>query len=124
MNRPYVICLMTSTINGKCSGRFYQLPEADAARRANAAARDFYDCGAILYGTKTMTESYGTVEDLEPSAERYPRADYLPACETDQFLISIDPRVPLGICEVWFSSDYAEQFCHEYNLRGKHDRNG
>lgn len=38
-----------------------------------------------------MTESYGTVEDLEPSAERYPRADYLPACETDQFLISIDP---------------------------------
>lgn len=33
-------------------------------------------------------------------------------------------KVPLGICEVWFSSDYAEQFCHEYNLRGKHDRNG
>lgn len=91
MNRPYVVCLMTSAINGKCSGKFYQLPEVDAARTANAAARDFYSCGAILYGTKTMTESYGTVEELPASGQKFPREDYLPDCGTDQFIVSIDP---------------------------------
>ena len=91
MNRPYVICLMTSAINGKCSGKFYQLPEVDAARKANAAARDFYACGAILYGTRTMTESYGTVEALPASGQKFPREDYLPGCNTDQFIVSIDP---------------------------------
>ena len=27
-------------------------------------------------------------------------------------------KVPLGVCQVWFSSDYDERFCHEYNLSG------
>ncbi|MCD8197746.1 MAG: hypothetical protein LUE24_11395 [Lachnospiraceae bacterium] len=27
------------------------------------------------------------------------------------------PKVPLGICEVWFSPDYEERFCHEYDLK-------
>ena len=57
MKRPYVICLMLSTVNGKCSGSFYKLPEVDAARAANAVARSFYECGSILYGSRTMTES-------------------------------------------------------------------
>ena len=92
MKRPYVICLMTSTINGKCSGKFYQLPEVDAAREANAAARDFYNCGAILYGAKTMTESYGTISFLNPCGQCFPREDFLPPLEVDQFIISIDPE--------------------------------
>lgn len=31
-------------------------------------------------------------------------------------------KVPLGVCQVWFSSDYDEKFCHEYNLSGKKTR--
>lgn len=91
MKRPYVICLMTSAVNGKCSGKFYQLPEVDAARKANAAARSYYDCGAILYGTRTMVESYGETGPLSDEDMRIPREDFLPAGETDQFIVSIDP---------------------------------
>lgn len=94
MKRPYVICLMLSTVNGKCSGSFYKLPGVDAACEANAAARSFYDCGSILYGSRTMTESYGTytpADAKEAGDGAFPRTDYLARSEVKDYMISIDP---------------------------------
>ncbi len=92
MIRPYIICQMMSAVNGKCSGAFYKLREVEAARRANAAAREFFNCSTILYGAKTMAESYGTVSDL-PHVERvFDRQDYLAPSDVTNYMVSIDPE--------------------------------
>lgn len=52
-NRPYIICHMLSSIDGRISGDFFRLSELQPARFAFGRIRSEFDCDGILYGTVT-----------------------------------------------------------------------
>lgn len=99
MRRPYVVCHMLTSLDGKISGDFMQAPETAAALRAYGALRGTLDCQATLYGTTTMLGGYADGEVLLP-AQVPPMAheDFITeaARAADQLIIALDPEGKLG----------------------------
>lgn len=99
MNRPYVICHMTTSIDGKVTGDFLNSAEAapavDAYYEINRDFRaDAYACGRI-----TMEGSFtgGWMPDLsEFSGTTLPREDYVADPSASFFAVSFDRRGRLG----------------------------
>ena len=54
MERPFVVCHMLASLDGKIDGAFFGAPEAAPALKAYGELRNFYGCQATLYGTTTM----------------------------------------------------------------------
>lgn len=89
-NRPFAVCHILSTVDGKISGAFMGASEIAGARKAYGDLRDFYHCDALLYGTATMAESYGCVKNLPTAKEKYPREDFINHGNHRDFIVSID----------------------------------
>lgn len=49
-NRPYVVCHMLSTIDGKIDGDFFRMPELIPVRDELSKIRREYCCDAVLNG--------------------------------------------------------------------------
>ena len=54
MERPFVVCHMLTSLDGKIDGTFFGVPETVPAIKAYGELRSFYGCQATLYGTTTM----------------------------------------------------------------------
>ena len=106
MEKPFVVCHMHSSLNGKIDGEFFAAPECRPATVEYGNLRGFYGCQATLYGTTTMAGSYseGYVGELEETSSVYPKEDYIAQSETDIYIVSIDPEGILG-----WSSNYLEK---------------
>lgn len=99
MNRPWVICHMCTSLDGKISGDFMETATAAPALRAYNELRGFYDCRATLYGTTTMLGGYANgLAQLDENFASVAREDYLaPAAqEAQQLIIALDPEGKLG----------------------------
>ena len=96
MNRPYVICHMLTSLDGKIDGSFMSDPACTPALTEYGNIRNFYNCEATLYGTTTMAG--GLVGRLPHSAVSYPKEDYAAATELKNYIISVDPEGILGWC--------------------------
>lgn len=103
--RPFVVCHMLTSLDGKIDGAFFGAPECGPALAAYGQLRNFYDCQATVYGTVTMLGSYsdGLAPELPP-AGNIDREDYSAPCDVDRFIISVDPEGTLG-----FRSGYIEK---------------
>lgn len=78
MNRPWVICHMCTSLDGKISGDFMETATAAPALRAYNELRGFYDCRATLYGTTTMLGGYANgLAQLDENFASVAREDYL-----------------------------------------------
>lgn len=106
MNRPYVICHMLTTIDGKTEGEFFSLPECVSAAEEYGNIRNYYKCQATLYGTTTMLEGYsdGFVGVLPKADKPYPKEDHIAKSEVENYIIAIDTKGILG-----YSSAYSER---------------
>lgn len=106
MNRPYVICHMLATIDGKTEGEFFSLPECGAAAEEYGNIRGFYKCQATLYGTTTMLEGYsnGLAGELPKADKQYPKEDYIANSEVENYIIALDTK---GVLR--YSSPYSER---------------
>ena len=106
MERPYIVCHMLSSLDGKIDGSFMSAPEAAAACRKYGSLRGFYACQATLYGTVTMEGSYaeGLAGELPQSETVYPKEDYIAASDVENYIVAVDPRGILG-----YSSKYIEK---------------
>lgn len=106
MNRPYVICHMLATIDGKTEGEFFSLPECRDAAVEYGNIRNFYKCQATLYGTTTMLEGYsdGSAEKLPKADKPYPKEDHIAKSETENYIVAIDTKGILG-----YNSAYSER---------------
>lgn len=106
MNRPYVICHMLSSLDGKIDGDFFASPECAPALRQFGKVRAFYDCPATLYGTTTMEGGYadGRIETLPKSDIVYPREDYIAESDVKSYIVSLDPQGVLA-----FGGKYLEK---------------
>ncbi len=106
MNRPYVVCHMLTSLDGKIDGSFFAVPECRPALGEYGNIRKDYDCQATLYGTTTMMGGYsdGLAGKLPAADEHYPKEDYIAHSDVKNYIVSIDPKGILG-----WSSPYIEK---------------
>ncbi|MBQ9858163.1 MAG: dihydrofolate reductase family protein [Oscillospiraceae bacterium] len=101
MNRPYVICHMTISVDGKVTGDFLN------AERSKAGIEEYYrinrefKADAFACGRVTMEESFtgGYYPDLSKYADaKIDRTDYISAAEADakRYAVSFDRHGKLG----------------------------
>ena len=97
MEKPFVVCHMFVSMDGKIDGAFMGDPNAIPARNEYGKLRNFYDTTATIYGTTTMRSfADGLAPKNLPYAE-VSREDYVALHESGQYVISADPE---GILEI------------------------
>ncbi len=100
MERPFVVCHMLASLDGKIDGAFFASPDTAPALSAYGNLRGFYHCQATLYGTTTMLGGYadGKAPSLPEGGENVSQEDYVNAGgqELGNFIVSVDPTGILG----------------------------
>ncbi|MBQ8238566.1 MAG: dihydrofolate reductase family protein [Oscillospiraceae bacterium] len=98
MNRPYIICHMVTSIDGKVTGKFLYSHEChDATETYYQMNRDFradaYACGRV-----TMEGSFtgGWYPDLSVYAPLYDISDFLVEERSGFYAVAFDPHGRLG----------------------------
>ena len=98
MERPYVVCHMLASVDGKIDGDYMSSPKCSGALREYGNLRGYYECRATLYGTVTMEGSYSA--GLAPTdlkdGKVYPREDYVADSDVKNYIVSLDPKGVLG----------------------------
>ena len=94
MDRPYVVCHMLTSLDGRIDGEFFSAPECLPAVRAYGELRARFDCSATLYGRTTMLGGFadGLVGALPEGRERFPREDWRAQVEAENYIVSLDPE--------------------------------
>lgn len=98
MERPYVICHMLTSLDGKIDGAFFSAPECSPSISEYGNIRKFYGCQATLYGTNTMKGGYsdGLAGKLPEAPVHIPKEDYIVLSDVDNYIVSIDVEGILG----------------------------
>lgn len=108
MKRPFVICHMLASLDGKIDGAFFGAPETAPALKTYGELREFYGCQATLYGTTTMLGGYadGRVSKLPPLPQGFPKKDWINSDRKSlgNFIVSVDAKGELA-----FLSDTIEK---------------
>lgn len=106
MEKPFVVCHMFTSMDGKIDGAFMGDPAAVPARTEYGRLRNFYECDAVLYGTVTMMGGFSDAlaEDLPAAGSKYPMEDWVAPHEGKNYVVSVDPKGILG-----WNSGYMER---------------
>ena len=98
MNRPYVVCHMLTSLDGKIDGAYMSAPECVPALAAYGDLRGIFRCQATLYGTTAMAGSYsdGYIGQIEAGTSDYPKEDYVAVSDAESYVISVDPNGTLA----------------------------
>lgn len=106
MEKPYVVCHMLTSLDGKIDGAFFSSPETRSAIREYGELRDFFHCDATLYGTTTMLGGYasGRVEQLSEAGASVLREDHIAESDVHNYIVSLDPEGILA-----FEGPYSER---------------
>ena len=97
-NRPYVICHMLTSINGKTTGSFLKDPHTLAAISAYETTNETFNSRAYLSGRASMEEHFtqGRAPVLDDNALLYPREDFIADPAADAYLVVVDTAGKLG----------------------------
>lgn len=96
MNRPYVICHILSSLDGKINGPFMA---ADATRSLSGEygkIRTEMNADAWLYGTTTVKEFLNFREPVLEEASDIPEGDFVAGDETKPYFVALDTKGELG----------------------------
>lgn len=98
MEKPFVVCHMLSSVDGRIDGGFMSAPENAPAGEEYGKLRGFYGCQATLYGTVTMEGSYaeGLAGELPHSDIVYMEEDFVAPSDVKNYIVSIDSEGILG----------------------------
>lgn len=90
--RPYVICHMIASVDGKIDGDYFKMPELTPVLAASHEIRAEYGCKAVLNGAVTAAEIYadGYKEQPEKTDEHFPREDMAVKTDLDAFAVAVD----------------------------------
>ena len=95
MEKPFVVCHMLVSLDGKIDGAFFQAPQTAPALKAYGELRGHYGCAATLYGTATMLGGYadGRVSAAETDGGAPDPGDWVNADgrAMGNFIVSLDP---------------------------------
>lgn len=99
MTRPYIICHMVTSIDGKVTGDFLYDAQSEAATEAYYEINREFKADAFACGRVTMEGSFtqGWQPDLSAFADaKLPREDYIADRNARFFAIAFDRRGRLG----------------------------
>lgn len=89
--RPYVICHMIATIDGKILTRRWQhLSVTESARGLYESTAAEFETGSWLVGTKTMQEFFNGTKQLKEPKEQVPHGDFIANAKAQNFAIATD----------------------------------
>lgn len=73
MGRPYVICHMIASVDGKINGEYFKMSELVPVLAASHKIRADYGCKAVLNGAVTAAEIYadGYLTNLTKTEEQF-----------------------------------------------------
>ena len=93
-SRPFVVCHMVSSVDGKIDGEWFASPEVREPLTESNVIRTDYACKVTLYGATTMAQTYaeGWVKELPATDKRHSREDYIASSDVDSYFVAIDPR--------------------------------
>lgn len=93
--RPYVICHMLASLDGKIDGDFFKAPAVASAQQAYGKLRTEYGYQATVYGTTTMLGGYaeGVAPELPHDGAPLNTTDHVDAAgkAMGNFIVAIDP---------------------------------
>lgn len=99
MGRPYIVCHMLQSIDGKISGNFFNFESTLNLSMIYQQMAKAYKGNAIIYGSVTLVERYGDSKtlDLESfSKETVEKKDYIHHGLEKSWVIAIDPHGDIG----------------------------
>ncbi|MBQ7822395.1 MAG: RibD family protein [Clostridia bacterium] len=99
MKRPYIICHMVQSIDGKVTGKFLSAPECEKAIGIYYELNRNYNADAFACGRVTMEESF--TGKWYPDLSRYdgstvPSDDYIADADAGFYAVSFDRHGKLG----------------------------
>ena len=97
-DRPYVICHILSSIDGRIDGDFFDAPQIGPAGAATAKIRQEYNCDAVLNGTTTCAEIYtnGYIRSLPEARTPVRREDYVAVTDLRKYVVCADSKGKLN----------------------------
>lgn len=96
MERPYVICHILSSLDGKITGSFMGTEAAEALGAAYGKYRTKIAADAWLYGTTTTKEFTGFREPVLEKVDEVPEGDYIADNSAKLYYISVDVDGEIG----------------------------
>ena len=98
MARPYIVCHMLTSINGKISGPYMRSNYTEIGSNAYERTNDQYHSQAWLCGRVTMEENFTHYQTpvLDEFAPVYPREDYVAVSDAEMYIVSADPSGKVG----------------------------
>ena len=100
MERPFAVCHMLASLDGKIDGAFFGVPETAPALKVYGELRGFYGCQATVYGTTTMLGGYadGAAPELDPAEPAPAGEDWInpQGKAMGNFIVSLDPKGELA----------------------------
>ena len=94
LTRPFVVCHMVASLDGRIDGDFFAAPEMRPVLEASNQIREMLDCKAVLYGATTMAETYaeGYLKDPPQPTEDVPAGDFTAPHQADRYYVVVDPQ--------------------------------
>ena len=93
MDRPYIVCLMSTSLDGKITGFYMDTPEAESSFEEYERANQFYQPQAWINGRVTVDENFTFYEkpDLAAEAAPIPHEDHVALTGQENYLVAADP---------------------------------
>lgn len=105
MKRPYVICHILSSLDGKINGPFMSAKATRTLGGAYGNLRCEMNADAWLYGTTTVKEFLNFREPLLSENAAVPEGDFVTGDETKPYFVALDAKGELG----WESGRFANK---------------
>ncbi len=107
MNRPYIICHMVQSVDGKVTGRFLCAPESEAAVNIYYEINRDLKCNGFICGRVTMEGSFtcGYYPDVSKCTEKTVGVDFIPGNLSGFYAVAFDPKGRLGWKEPFIQDD-------------------
>ena len=105
MNRPYVICHILSSLDGKINGPFMAAQATGMLSGAYGSIRREMNADAWLYGTTTVKEFLNFREPMLAESACVPEGDFVAGDETKPYFVALDAKGELG----WESGRFANK---------------
>ena len=98
MNRPYIICHMSVSIDGKITGEYADSLLANNAYKDYESINRFYSPQAWVNGRITVDENFTFYKKptLKNHSGQIPYTDFLAAQDAENHIVAVDPHGKLG----------------------------
>lgn len=98
MDRPYIVCHMLTSLDGKITGPYMNDPGAEEASIAYEVTNESYKPDAFLNGRVTIDENFTFYRkpNLDKNAPKVPPGDYVARNNCEMYYVGIDASGRIG----------------------------